>query len=202
MNEFLAGWRSTELAIIGGCAHSLNGCLTGLLLAAELGRLDDRLPAEALDVIEQQSSRINAEISILLTLRGLDSESVELHDPLQLARTAITLFQRLPVAARAAARTFATPEVVPVDVAGGPCIRALVLCLQAIAGSVPEAGGEVIDLRVSRRDPDVMIDIVSAHSGVLVNSLASASEAVLDMEAGARLVTLKGTPTLVLRTPH
>jgi hypothetical protein len=193
------GWRAAEMAIIGGCAHALNGSLTGLLLAAELGRMDDRLPAETLDVIEQQSVRIGTEIAVLFTLRTLDSPLVELHDPLELARTAVTLFERMPVAAKANVRVTGTPEVVAVEVAGGPCVRALVLCLQKLAESPRAADSRDIELRLSRHGPEVRIGLEADGPPI---PLPGAAEALLGVNTGARLLSLDGLLTLALATPQ
>jgi hypothetical protein len=192
------GWRATEMAIIGGCAHSLNGSLTGLLLAAELSRMDDRLPSEALDVIEQQCARISAEIAVLFTLRTLDSPLVELHDPWELARSATTLFERLPAAAMASVRITGTPDVVTVEVAGGACVRALLLCMQTLTEALPAAGSHDIELRLSREGPEVMIRVAAEGTSI---PLLRTAEALLDTDTGARLLSLDGLPTLALVTP-
>jgi hypothetical protein len=187
------------MAIIGGCAHALNGSLTGLLLAAELGRMDDTLPSEALDVIEQQSVRIGTEIAVLFTLRTLDSPLVELHDPWELARTAVTLFERLPSAAKANVRVTGTPEVVAVEAAGGPCVRALVLCLQTLAETPPAADSRDIELRLSRHGPEVRIGLAADGPSI---PLPRTAEALLGMNTGARLLSLDGLLTLALATPQ
>lgn len=192
-----AGWREIELAIIGGCAHSLNGSLTGLLLAAELGRMDDSLPSEALDVIEQQAGRIGSEIAVLFTLVSLDSALVELHDPRELARTSVTLFERLPQASGTSVRITGSPDV-PVEVAGGPCVRALVLCIRMLAETPSPEGRRDIELRLSRHGPEVRIEVASDGPSV---TLPRAAEALLAADTGARLRSLDGMPTLILATP-
>jgi hypothetical protein len=198
LNDSGAGWRETEVAILGGCAHSLNGSLTGLMLVAELGRMDDRVPSEALAVIEQQAGRIGSEIAVLFTLRTLDSPLVELHDPWELARTSVTLFERLPAAAGTSIRITGTAEVGAVEVAGGPCVRALVLCIQTLAESPSPAGRHDIELRLSRHGPEVRIEVASDAQSV---PLPRAAEALLEPNTGARLLSLDGRPTLILVTP-
>jgi hypothetical protein len=199
VNDSGAGWRETELAIIGGCAHSLNGSLTGLMLAAELGRMDNSsLPSEALDVIDQQAGRIGSEIAVLFTLRTLDSPLVELHDPWELARTSVTLCERLPAAAGTSIRITGTSDVVAVEVAGGPCVRALVLCIQTLAGKPSPAGRHDIELRLSRHGPEVRIEVASDGPSA---PLPRAAEAVLAGDTGVRLLSLDGLSTLILVTP-
>ena len=197
VNDPGAGWRETELAISGGCAHSRNGSLTGLMLVAEMGRMDDSVPSEALDVIEQQAGRIGSEIAVLFTLLTLDSPLVELHDPWELVRTAVTLFERLPAAAGTSIRITGTSDV-PVEVAGGPSVRALVLCIQTLAGSPSLAGRHDIELRLSRQGPEVRIEVGSGGQTV---PLPRAAEALLAGDTGARLLSLDGLPTLILVTP-
>ena len=197
VNDSGAGWRETELAIIGGCAHSLNGSLTGLMLVAELGRMDDSVPSEALDVIEQQAGRIGSEIAVLFTLRTLDSPLVELHDPWELARTSVTLVERLPAAAGTNIRITGTSDVA-VEVAGGPCVRALVLCMQTLAETPSPAGRHEIELRLSRHGPEVRIEVASDGHSV---PLPRAAEALLAGDTGVRLLSLDGLPTLILVTP-
>ena len=199
VNDSGAGWREIELAIIGGCAHSLNGSLTGLVLAAELGRMDNSLPSDALEVIDQQAGRIGGEIAVLFTLLTLDSPLVELHDPRELARTSVTLFERLPMAAETTIHITATGEVGAVEVAGGPCVRALVLCMQALAETLSPAGRHDIQLRLSRHGPEVRIEVVS-DDGPSVPP-PPAAVALLEVDTGARLLSLDGLSTLILVTP-
>jgi hypothetical protein len=198
VNDSGTGWRAIELAIIGGCAHSLNGSLTGLSLAAELGRMDDSLPTEALDVIEHQAGRIGSEIALLFTLLTLDSPLVELHNPRELARTSATLFERLPAAAGTSIRITGTADVGAVEVAGGPCVRALVLCLQTLAETPSPADRHEIELRLSRYGSEVRIEVVSDGASV---PLPRAAVALLEPDTGARLISLDGLSTLILAAP-
>lgn len=198
VNDSGASWRETELAIIGGCAHSLNGSLTGLILAAELGRMDDSPPSETFNVIEQQAGRIGSEIAVLFTLRTLDSPAVELHDPWELARTSVTLFERLPAAAGTSIGITGTADVVAVEVAGGPCVRALVLCIRTLAETPSAAGKHEIELRLSRHGREVRIQVASDGPSI---PPPQAAEALLPMASGARLLSLDGLSTLVLVTP-
>jgi hypothetical protein len=122
---------------------------------------------------------------------------VELHDPWELVRTSVRLFERLPAAAGTSIRITGTSDVA-VEVAGGPCVRALVLCIQTLAETPSLATRRDIELRLSRQGPEVRIVVASDGRA---GPLPRAAEALLEGDTGARLLSLDGLPALMLVTP-
>lgn len=195
-------WRETELGIVGGAAHALNSSLTGLTLAAGMARMDAGMTDQALEVIEQQAVRLQQEVQVLFSLLSLERSDPQLHNPIELARAAARLFDRLPAATRSSARITGTREAGAVEVPAGPCIRAIILCMLAFAGAAQRLGTHEIELFVHGVDNGVGLEVRCDDAAVepLAGSLEAAA-AVLRPHPSARLETHNGRVRLIMPVP-
>lgn len=187
---------------MGGVAHALNNSLTGLTLAAEMARLDDAVPEDTLDVIEQQSARLQGEVELLFALLALERTTRQLHNPLELARSAVRLFQRLP-AAVGDVRITGTADAGAVELYAGPCIRAIVLSMRAFATAFGQPGIRALELEVRAGDGAVALDVRCGDDSVApAQDFVDAAADVLGPDCGAHLVVTERRVTLLMQTPQ
>jgi hypothetical protein len=197
--DAVSAWRETELGIIGGAAHGLNSFLTGLTLATEIARSDDALPGETLDTIEQQSARLQREIELLFALLALERYSPQLHNPLELARSAARFFERLPVSVRGAVRISGSAGAVELD--AGPSVRALVLCLRSFSAAFPDSSIRELELHVHPAEAYAGISVRCSDAAILPDpALLGAAAAMPRPDTGA--VFDPATLTLRMQTPR
>lgn len=198
-----ASWRSTELDIVGGAAHALNSSLTGLTLAAEMARMDEGLCEGTLEVIEQQSTRLQSEVELLFALLALERTTPQLHNPLELARSAERLFRRLPAAIRGDVRITGTPDAGAVELDAGPCVRAVVLCMRAFAAAFEAPGIREIELEVHSGEGTIDMTIRCGDDAIApAQEFLDVAAELLGPGCGATLATTDRRVTLLMQTPR
>lgn len=196
------GWRQAELGILAGIAHSLSGALGGITLATELARMDNELPDHAYEVLDLQLRRLQDELRVLVSVLELERTSVQLHDPVELVRSAVRLFERLPAETQPRIRTTRTPDVTAVEVAAGPCIRALVLCMHAFSASSSRTAAPEIMLHIDRVGTDVAVAVRCGSPALTPARDVLDAAASLVGAAGGRIEADREQATLIMQPPQ
>lgn len=174
------------------------------MLAAGMARIEADAAVQTLDVIEQQAVRVQQEVQMLFSLLSLERSDPQLHNPIELARAAARLFERLHAATLSSVRITASSEGGAVEVPAGPCIRAIILCIRAFADAAqgPGRGIREIELYVYGADDKVGVAVRCGDASVspLRHSLDAAAD-LLHPHPGAHLETDGGRVRLLMRIP-